>query len=218
MRKSSTTTSLTSSQNPATSGHSITLTASILVTSPGAGTPTGTVTFHDGTKVLGTSTVKMIGGIPQATLTSSSLSVGRHSIIAVYAGSTNYNSSTSAVLTQTINAAQSGGSTITPFDVNGDGIVSPLDALMIINQLNSKSTLTTAQLSAFDVNHDDQVTPLDALTIINYLINFATQQATSTQAVESTTALTLVASPMSTEAVAFALSTSLSARIQRDAE
>ncbi len=54
-------------------------------------------------------------------------------------------------------------------DVNGDGRVSALDALQIINRLNrvSNSQLIDDPDSVLDVNGDGQVTALDALTIID---------------------------------------------------
>jgi len=89
-----TSTSLSSSLNPAKFGQSVTLTAAV---SPTAAT--GTVTFKDGGSDLGTSSLS--GG--SATYINNALSVGNHSITAVYAGDAAYSSSTSSVLTQTIN-------------------------------------------------------------------------------------------------------------------
>ena len=63
--------------------------------------PTGTVTFDDGSTVLGT--VALTNGT--ASFTTSSLAVGTHSIKAVYAGDTNFKSSTSAVLKQVVNSS-----------------------------------------------------------------------------------------------------------------
>jgi hypothetical protein len=58
-----------------------------------------------------------------------------------------------------------------PFDVNNDGAVSPIDALLIINDLNSKGAraLTVADASSpfIDVNGDGNVSPIDALQVIN---------------------------------------------------
>jgi uncharacterized protein DUF4394/dockerin type I repeat protein len=58
-------------------------------------------------------------------------------------------------------------------DVNNDGVVSPIDALLVINQINSgKQTLQAAATSTgpyCDVSGDKSVTPLDALMVINYL-------------------------------------------------
>lgn len=90
-----TTTVLTASANPSSVGQSVVFTTMI---SSSSGTPTGTVTFFDEGILLGTST--LING--QTTFNISSLSQGIHSIIAVYGGDTNYASSMSSVLTQTV--------------------------------------------------------------------------------------------------------------------
>ena len=62
-------------------------------------------------------------------------------------------------------------------DVNGDGAVSPIDALAIINYLNSHGEGPLGALPSppsgpsdyLDVNGDGTVSPLDALTVINFL-------------------------------------------------
>lgn len=60
-------------------------------------------------------------------------------------------------------------------DVNGDGFVSPIDALQVINYLNSPSTPKvlslprTAAPPFVDVDGDGFVAPKDVLLIINYL-------------------------------------------------
>ncbi len=60
-------------------------------------------------------------------------------------------------------------------DVNGDGVVSPLDALLTINELNEPREGAVRALSfdrspwAPDTNGDGLVTPLDALAVINQL-------------------------------------------------
>jgi hypothetical protein len=82
----------TSSLSPAPAGSPVTFTVTV---PPGA---TGTVSFYDGTTLLGTATIS--GG--KATLTTSALAVGTHSITAVYSGDANYNGTTSAVLSQTV--------------------------------------------------------------------------------------------------------------------
>src|SRR5208282_672541 len=94
---------LASSANPSTSGQTVTFTATISVSSPGSGTPTGTVTFYNGSATLGTGS--MSGGI--ATFSVSSLSVGTHSIKAIYSGDTNFKTSTSAILTQIVQSSSS---------------------------------------------------------------------------------------------------------------
>jgi len=98
--KADTTTTVGSSANPSILGQSVTFTATVTATAPGSGTPTGTVIFKDGATTLSTNTL----GSGQATFTSATLSVGSHSITAVYNGDANYNISTnSPALTQTVN-------------------------------------------------------------------------------------------------------------------
>ncbi len=94
----STSTGLASSVNPSAFGQSVTFTATVSPTAPGRGIATGTVTFYDGANSLGTHTLS--GGV--ATLISSTLSVGSHSITATYNGDTNFLCSTSAPLSQSV--------------------------------------------------------------------------------------------------------------------
>ncbi len=101
--EAATTTTVTSSQNPAIQGVSVTFTA--VVATAGTNPPTGTVTFYDGTTSLGSNTLGTVNGSQETTLSASTLSVGSHSITAVYGGDSNNAGSTSAVLTQVINAA-----------------------------------------------------------------------------------------------------------------
>jgi hypothetical protein len=98
---STTTTSVVSSVNPSAFDQSVTFTAS--VTPQGKGTPTGTVTFYDGGTALGT--VPLTKG--SAALSTSALVVGMHSITASYSGDSNFSSSTSPVLQQTVQQAAS---------------------------------------------------------------------------------------------------------------
>src|SRR5262249_28285249 len=67
---------------------------------PTTGTPTGTVTFMDGTTPLGTPVTLNNG---QATFMTANLTGGTHTITAVYSGDTNFGGSTSSPLTQTVN-------------------------------------------------------------------------------------------------------------------
>jgi len=86
---------LTSSLNPSIVNQPVTFTATVPA---GA---TGTITFHDGATILGTGTV--VGG--HATLTTSTLTVGAHTITASYGGDTNNSAATSVPLTQFVNKA-----------------------------------------------------------------------------------------------------------------
>lgn len=95
-------TALMSSVNPSAPGQSVTFTAVVSPFAPAAGVPTGTVTFQDGAAVLGS--VPLASG--QATLSTSSLSVGTHSITAVYGGDATYAPSTSSPLSQRVGVCQ----------------------------------------------------------------------------------------------------------------
>ncbi len=94
-----TTTMLRSSLNPSLFGQAVTFRA-VVALSGSTAMPQGTVTFRDGTAILGTST---LDGSGSGTLTIDALNVGAHSITAQYNGSTNANPSTSSVLLQMVN-------------------------------------------------------------------------------------------------------------------
>jgi hypothetical protein len=87
-----TATTLTSSANPSTHAQPVTFTAHVTPTS-GSGTPTGSVTFSDGSTTLGT--VALSGGT--ASLTTSALAPGTHTITAAYAGNGTYRPSSASL-------------------------------------------------------------------------------------------------------------------------
>ena len=89
-------TTVVSSLNPSQSGQKVTFTAT--VTSPTT-TPTGKVTFMDGSTALGTETLAS----GKASYSTSTLAVGSHNITAVYAGNADVAGSTSPILVQTVN-------------------------------------------------------------------------------------------------------------------
>ncbi len=91
-----TTTTLTSSLNPAGVGKKITFTAKAHPSI--SGTPTGTVTFKNGATMLGTATLTS----GTASFATTTLAVGTHSITAVYSGSSTYAGSTSVALSQVV--------------------------------------------------------------------------------------------------------------------
>ncbi|HZR29869.1 MAG TPA: Ig-like domain-containing protein, partial [Terriglobales bacterium] len=123
VNKANTTTSLGSSLNPSVFGASVTFTATVTASAPGAGTPTGTVTFNDGGVPLTAGTVALSGST--ATYTTSALAVGSHNITAVYNNDADFNGSTSATLTQTVNkdaTTSSVGSSVNP-SVFGNSVI-----------------------------------------------------------------------------------------------
>jgi hypothetical protein len=92
-------TSVTSSSNPSTYGQSVTFSA--VVTPQGSGTPTGMVTFSEGSTILGMSPVT--GGT--AKFSTAALTAGRHYIRAAYSGDASFAASTSPPLHQVVNQA-----------------------------------------------------------------------------------------------------------------
>jgi len=110
-----TTTGLTSSVHPSVFGQPVTFTATVTAKSPGAGTPTGTVTFKDGSSTLGTGTLDSSG---QAMFTTSTLAVGPHSITASYGGNANFSGSTSSPLTETVKNARARTTTLVSSSAN----------------------------------------------------------------------------------------------------
>jgi cyclophilin family peptidyl-prolyl cis-trans isomerase len=101
----SSSTAVTSSANPSSFGQSVTFTATVTPAAGASGTPTGTVTFFDTTSgtVLGTGTLDATG---TATLATSALGVGSHTITAPYGGDATFGAG-SGTVTQTVNAAAS---------------------------------------------------------------------------------------------------------------
>ena len=104
----STTTTLSSSLNSAAVGAQVSLTA--FVGSNGAGIPTGTVTFLNGTNSLGTVS---LDGTGTAVLTTNGLTVGSHTLTAVYNGDGAFQTSTSNAVTEVINTALSSATALT---------------------------------------------------------------------------------------------------------
>jgi hypothetical protein len=96
--QSATAIALSSSNPSATTGNVVTFIATVSDVAPGTITPSGLVTFYDGTTVIGTAT--LAGGVARLKLTT--LGTGAHSITAVYAGDVNHQGSTSSAITQTI--------------------------------------------------------------------------------------------------------------------
>jgi hypothetical protein len=120
VNKAGTTIGLISSLNPANAGQAVTFTATVSAVAPGAGAPTGTVTFKDGATTLGTIT---LDSNAQSKYTTSALAAGSHSITATYNGDSNFNTSATSALPQTINAVV--GATLTPTPITPTASATP---------------------------------------------------------------------------------------------
>lgn len=99
---------LLSSVDPATVGAKVTFTATV---SAGPGTPSGNVTFTIDGKNVGTETLNSAGRAAHST---KSLTLGKHTIKAAYAGNADYTASPSSVLTETIVLPQAAAPIFSP--------------------------------------------------------------------------------------------------------
>ncbi|MDB5313201.1 MAG: repeat protein, partial [Gemmataceae bacterium] len=104
---------LTAAPSPAAAGQPVTLTATIGPVTAGVAAPTGAVTFADAGVVLGTGVLGVSGTAVVATLTTTALGVGTHTLTAAYGGDGTYNPSTSPPLTETVSPAAT-TTTVTP--------------------------------------------------------------------------------------------------------
>jgi hypothetical protein len=108
-----TTTTLGASANSVARGQSVEFTATVATVAPGAGTPTGTISFFDGTTLLGTAQVNSSGQAVLTIVAGTSavrngrrivlLGQGTHKITASYSGDSDFTKGTSAALSLTVN-------------------------------------------------------------------------------------------------------------------
>jgi hypothetical protein len=96
--QSGTTLTLSASASSVTFGQSETITATVAASMANRPVPTGTVSFYDGTTLLGQ--VPLSGGA--AAYSTSALAAGSHSITASYSGDSNFNPQTSSATAITV--------------------------------------------------------------------------------------------------------------------
>jgi Bacterial Ig-like domain (group 3)/Lamin Tail Domain len=113
-----TATVLVANINPAAVGQSVNFAAAVTAKAPGTGTPTGTITFRDGTTALAT---VPLNGLGQALLSTAGLALGTHSLTATYSGDANFTASTSAAVSELIYTGAGGG---------GSFVIGDLDAVV----------------------------------------------------------------------------------------
>src|SRR5262245_63862629 len=90
-----TSTAVVASTPAAVYGQAVTVTATVLPDPPSSGTPTGTVTFHYGSRMLGTAALSQ----GTASLTAPLTAVGRQTITASYSGDTIFAASATGTAT-----------------------------------------------------------------------------------------------------------------------
>lgn len=145
--KATTTTAVTSSANPSDLGQSVTFTATV---TSGSGTPTGSVQFKDGGTNLGAAV--SLNGSGVATVSTSSLTVGTHTITADYGGAATF-------------AASSG-------TLSGGQVVRPQPSLSVNDVATSEGDSGTKSLT-FTVT-------LSAASNLTVTTHFATADASAT--------------------------------------
>jgi hypothetical protein len=158
-----TTLGLTSSVNPVNVGANTTLTATATSTS---GTPTGTITFLDGTTVLGTAPLNASG---VATLTVSFSTPGTHPLTATYPATGAYSAATSPVLNevvQTLATNLSLTSSVNPANVNA--------SVVLTATASSSSGTPTGTITFLDGTTVLGTAPLNASGVATLTVSFST--------------------------------------------
>jgi hypothetical protein len=165
---------VTSNANPVMAQSAITFTATISATT---GQPTGTVIFLDGTTVLGQGTLS--NGV--ATLTSSSLAAGSHSITVAYGGDSNFAATTSGVLAQTVldftlNPVSTGGGNGSSQTVNS-GAAAKYTLAIVPTTGNDFPTPTTLTISGMPTGATATITPSSWTQLTNTSWSFPANTA-----------------------------------------
>lgn len=109
---------VTVTPNPPAAGQAVTIT--VTITPSPAFAPYGTVSFYDGTTLLGTVSVNAAG---TASFTTATLQPGDEMITAVYSGSASVLGSTSPAVVVTVTTAYTMSASATPFSVGQGGSV-----------------------------------------------------------------------------------------------
>jgi sugar lactone lactonase YvrE len=188
VNRAATTTAVTSTLNPSVFGQQVTFTATLTATAPGAGTPSGTVTFLDGGTAIGTGN---LNGSGIATFSTTTLAAGNHTITTSYLGDGNFSGSTGsltgnpqvvnrAVLTVTANnASMTYGTTPPTFTASYSGFVGSDTAA---TALSGAPSLTTTATSASAVSTYPIAAAVGTLTAANYSFAFVNGTLTITRA------------------------------------
>jgi hypothetical protein len=132
-KTTSTTTITSNSPNPSTTGQAVTI--SFKVTGSG-GTPTGTVTVTASTAETCTGTLTAGAGSCVITFTTS----GSRSLAAVYSGDSTFAGSTSASVTQNVNATTGSTLSISPTPVNFGNVYAGTTEFQVVTLMNTGSS------------------------------------------------------------------------------
>ncbi|WP_416797416.1 Ig-like domain repeat protein [Ciceribacter azotifigens] len=166
-------------------GGSVTFTATLT----GGASPSGTVTFKDGATTIGTGTISGT----TASLTTTALTAGAHSITAVYGGDTNNATATSAAVTVTVTATAS--FTFTPAGGALKAAMAGEDYAQAISATGGTGTLTYRLASGtlpaglvLNVSTGELTGPLDdGATVANYSFAIEVRDGTGATGIASYT-------------------------------
>ena len=202
VNQASTTLTLVSSPNPSGLDSPVTFTATI--TPQYGGHASGTVTFKDGSTPLGSGGVS--GNV--ASLTTSGLAIGTHSITAVYSGDPNFTGSTSNTLSQVVTKATTTTTLLSSINPSVQGkpvtftaVVSSLAGTPTgkIKYLNGATVLATLTLTSSSAKYTTSKLPPGANSITAVYggdsNNDSSTSAPVNQFVLAATTTTLTSSP-----------------------
>jgi hypothetical protein len=139
-------------------GQSITFTAAVTADT-GKSSPTGAVIFEDGNKIIGTASVN--ASTHHASITTTTLAVGTHTITAEYSGAKKFNSSSSLAVTETVHTTQTtttvtatsasptlGANETFTATVTSGATGQPITAGNVVFTLANGTTLATSQVNS----------------------------------------------------------------------
>ena len=167
-----TSTTASSSANPSTFGQSVTFTST---TTSSGGVPLGTVTFKEGATVWASNVA--VNGSGQASFSTTALSVGTHSITAVYSGDSSFAGSTSNTLSQFVLKPVTLSTTTLAFGTQGLNSTSAAKTVTLTNNQStaltlSGNTITGTNASAFAISATTCSTSLAAHASCTISITF----------------------------------------------
>ena len=138
----------TSSRNPSLISQPVTFTTKVRASVSGPLTPTGTVTFKDGSSTLGTAA--LVSG--SASITTSTLTVGSHTIHPIYSGDGNFNPKTGSSLSQLVTEVVLTPTSIT-FGSQALSTTSSAKSVTLVNK--GSSALSISSISILGTNAAD---------------------------------------------------------------
>jgi ELWxxDGT repeat protein len=141
-----TSTAVSADINPSSYGSVIVFTAIVRPSSPGSGTPTGTVLFKDFGNVIGTGTLSA----GRATFRTTSLSVGNHALTAVYSSDSNFLASTSGPYGEPVHRATT--NTAVKSSLNPSVVGQAVTFTAVVRITGSPATMPTGAVVFKDSN------------------------------------------------------------------